>query len=260
MSETAKNSAQTGSPVRRFSQYRIVEHWLHAVVFILLVITGISQKFHTYDLSQWLVFHLGGIDAVRLMHRAAGIIFIMLVIQHLVVAAVGIIRLRWQASMIIQMKDFQDAITNLKYYFGIKNHPASCDRYDYKQKFDYWGVLVSNFIMIVTGLILWFPITTSRYLYGEFIPAANVIHTNQSLLVILIIAIWHIYNSIFSPEIFPFDTSILTGYIPKERMIREHPIELARMERLAGKKQHCISTYLADSYPSVLIDTPWIMS
>lgn len=232
-----KKSAQTGSLVRRFSQYRIVEHWLHTVVFILLVITGISQKFHSYDLSQWLVFHLGGIDAVRLMHRAAGLLLIILFIQHLFVAAVGIIRLRWQASMIIHMKDFQDAVTNLKYYFGIKNHPASCDRYDYKQKFDYWGVLVSNLIMIVTGLILWFPITTSKYLYGEFIPAANVIHTNQSLLVILIIAIWHIYNSIFSPEIFPFDTSILTGYLPKERMVREHPLELARMERVTGKKQ-----------------------
>jgi formate dehydrogenase gamma subunit len=238
MSETAKNSAQTWDPVRRFSQYRVIEHWLHAFVFILLVITGISQKFHTYDLSQWLVLHLGGIDAVRLMHRVAGVLFILLVIQHLVVAAVGIIRLRWQASMIIQMKDFQDAITNLKYYFGIKNHPAACDRFDYKQKFDYWGVLVSNLIMIVTGLVLWFPITTSRYLYGEFIPAANVIHTNQSLLVILIIVIWHVYNSIFSPEIFPFDTSILTGYLPKERMVREHPLELARMERVAGGKKH----------------------
>jgi formate dehydrogenase subunit gamma len=238
MSETAKDSAQAGSLVRRFSQYRVVEHWLHAVVFILLVITGISQKFHTYDLSQWLVFHLGGIDAVRLMHRVAGFVLIILFIQHLVVAVVGIIRLRWQASMMIQMKDFQDAVTNLKYYFGIKNHPAACDRYDYKQKFDYWGVLVSNLIMIVTGLVLWFPITTSKYLYGEFIPAANVIHTNQSLLVVLIIAIWHVYNSIFSPEIFPFDTSILTGYISKERMAREHPLELARMERAAGKKKH----------------------
>jgi formate dehydrogenase gamma subunit len=238
MSETAKNSTQTGSLVRRFSQYRVVEHWLHAVIFILLVITGISQKFYTYDLSQWLVFHFGGIDAVRLIHRVVGVIFIILCIQHLVVAAVGIIRLRWQASMIIQMKDVQDAVTNLKYYFGIKNHPAACDRYDYKQKFDYWGVLVSNLIMIVTGLVLWFPITTSRYLYGEFIPAANVIHTNQSLLVVLIIAIWHIYNSIFSPEIFPFDTSILTGYLPKERMVREHPLELARMERVAGGKKH----------------------
>lgn len=238
MSETAKNSVQTWNPVRRFSQYRIVEHWLHAFVFILLVITGISQKFHTYDLSQWLVLHLGGIDAVRLMHRVAGVALIMLLIQHLAVAAVGIIRLRWQASMIIQMKDFQDAVTNLKYYFGIKNHPAACDRFDYKQKFDYWGVLVSNLIMIVTGLVLWFPITTSRYLYGEFIPAANVIHTNQSLLVVLIIVIWHIYNSIFSPEIFPFDTSILTGYLPKERMVREHPLELARLERVAGGKKH----------------------
>lgn len=238
MSETAKNSTQNGGLVRRFSQYRVVEHWLHAVIFILLVITGISQKFYTYDLSQWLVFHLGGIDAVRLIHRVAGVIFIILCIQHLVIAAVGIIRLRWQASMIIQMKDVQDAVTNLKYYFGIKNHPAACDRYDYKQKFDYWGVLVSNLIMIVTGLVLWFPITTSRYLYGEFIPAANVIHTNQSLLVVLIIAIWHIYNSIFSPEIFPFDTSILTGYLPKERMVREHPLELARMERAAGGKKH----------------------
>jgi len=237
MSEFAINSAQAESPVKRFSPYRIVEHWLHAVVFILLVITGISQKYHTYDLSQWLVLHLGGIDAVRIMHRAAAIILIILITEHIVVAAVGIIRLRWQASMIIQMKDFQDAIANLKYYFGIKNHPASCDRYDYKQKFDYWGVLVSNFIMIVTGLVLWFPITTSKYLYGEFIPAANVIHTNQSLLVVLIIVIWHIYNSIFSPEIFPFDTSILTGYLSKERMVREHPLELARKERVAGKKK-----------------------
>ena len=89
--------------------------------------------------------------------------------------------------MVIQLKDYQDAVTNLKYYFGLRSHPASCDRYDYKQKFDYWGVLVSNLIMICTGLILWFPITTTKFLYGEFIPAANVIHTNQSLLVILII-------------------------------------------------------------------------
>ncbi len=138
--------------------------------------------------------------------------------------------------MVIQVKDYQNAIANLRYYFGQRSHPASCDRYDYKQKFDYWGVLVSNIIMIFTGLILWFPITTTKFFYGEFIPAANVIHTNQSLLVILIIVIWHIYNSIFSPDIFPFDTSILTGYLTRERMVREHPVELARMEAPAGKK------------------------
>jgi formate dehydrogenase subunit gamma len=231
MNRTANSNEQTEKFIRRFSPYRIVEHWLHALVFIILVITGVSQKYHTYALSQWVVLHLGGIDAVRLIHRFAGLILIILFAQHVTVAAVGIIRLRWQASMIIHGKDFKDAVTNLKYYFGLRNHPAVFERYDYKQKFDYWGVLVSNLIMIVTGLILWFPITTTKYLYGEFIPAANVVHTNQSLLVILIIVIWHIYNSIFSPEIFPFDTTILSGYISKERMAHEHPLELARIEK-----------------------------
>jgi len=238
MSATQSTNGKTVKFVRRFSPYRIIEHWSHAVIFVVLVITGISQKYHTYDLSQWVVLQLGGIDAVRLIHRAAGFILIILFIQHAVVAALGVGRLRWQASMIIQLKDFKDAVTNLKYYFGVRNHPATFDRYDYKQKFDYWGVLVSNLIMIITGLILWFPITTSKYLYGEFIPAANVIHTSQSLLVILIIVIWHIYNSIFSPEIFPFDTSILSGYISKERMVLEHPAELERMEKADRERWH----------------------
>jgi formate dehydrogenase gamma subunit len=238
MNETGSPSIKNEDRIRRFGPYRIAEHWMHAVVFIMLVITGLSQKFHSYDISQWVVLHLGGIDMVRLMHRAAGVVLILLCVQHVFIAATGIIRLRWQASMVIHVKDYQDAIANLRYYFGMRNQPASCDRYDYKQKFDYWGVMVSNFIMIFTGVILWFPITTTKFFYGEFIPAANVIHTNQSLLVILIIAIWHIYNSIFSPEIFPFDTSILTGYLSKERMVREHPLELARMERVAGKKQN----------------------
>ncbi len=61
---------------------------------------------------------------------------------------------------------------------------------------------------------------------GEIIPAAKVLHTNEALVVFLIIAIWHIYNAIFSPEVFPLDTSIFTGYISKERMLREHSEEL----------------------------------
>jgi len=237
MSATLSTNGKTVKLIRRFSPYRIIEHWSHAVLFVVLVVTGLSQKFHTYDLSQWVVLRLGGIDAVRLIHRLAGFILIILFVQHVVVAAVGVIRLRWQASMIIHLKDFKDAVSNLQYYFGLKNHPATFDRYDYKQKFDYWGVLVSNLIMIVTGLILWFPITTSKYLYGEFIPAANVIHTSQSLLFILIIVIWHIYNSIFSPEIFPFDTSILSGYISKERMANEHPLELAGMGKAEADRR-----------------------
>jgi cytochrome b subunit of formate dehydrogenase len=151
-------------------------------------------------------------------------------ISHIVTAAVGIILRRWQPSMVINKNDFMDAIHNIRYYLGIESSPAPCDRYTYKQKFEYWGILTGGLMMIVTGLILWFPVLVTRFLPGELIPAAKALHSNEALVIVLLIAVWHIYNAIFSPEVFPLDTSIFTGYISRERMIREHPIELARRE------------------------------
>jgi hypothetical protein len=74
------------------------------------------------------------------------------------------------------------------------------------------------------------PILFTRFLPGETIPAAKALHSNEALVIFLINAIWHIYNSIFSPEVFPLDTSIFTGYISRDRMLREHPLELAEIE------------------------------
>jgi len=215
--------------IRRFGSYRIIEHWLNAIVFIILVLTGLSQKFHDYSISQWIVMTLGGIDTTRIIHRYTGIFFAVLTLLHIITASFGILFLKWQPSIVIHKNDFMDAITNIKYYLGLTEHPARCDRYDYKQKFEYWGVVVGGMLMVASGLILWFPTTIARFLPGEFIPAAKALHTNEALLAFLVIVIWHIYNSIFSPEVFPIDTVIFTGEISKERMIHEHPLEYERL-------------------------------
>jgi formate dehydrogenase gamma subunit len=216
--------------IRRFSTYRVAEHWIHMVTFSVLVITGLSQKFYSLDISMWLIFHLGGIDYVRLIHRYTGIIFLVTTSLHIATGIIGIMLWKWKPTMVINKKDFSDTIRNIKYYLGMEDHPAICDRYSYRQKFEYWGVLISAIIIIFSGLILWFPVLVRQFLPGEIIPAAKVLHTNQALLIFIIIALWHIYNSIFSPEIFPIDKSIFTGYISRERMALEHPIELARLE------------------------------
>lgn len=215
--------------IKRFSPYRIAEHWLNALAFAVLVVTGLTQKFHDYSISQWIVMTLGGIDVTRIIHRYTGLFFTVLTLQHIAIVTFGVLLLKWQPTMIIHKKDFIDAIVNIKYYLGLTDHPARCDRFDYKQKFEYWGVVVGGLLMIVSGLILWFPTTAARFLPGEFIPAAKALHTNEALLAFLVIVIWHIYNSIFSPEVFPIDTVMFTGKISKERMIHEHPIEYERM-------------------------------
>src|SRR5512143_871893 len=216
--------------MRRFSPARIVEHVAHVITFVVLVCTGLSQRFYSLDISQWIILHLGGIDNVRLIHRFAGVIFSLEVITHLTVAAFGIVYKKWQPSMVITKKDFTDVVHNIRYYLGLENSPTRGGRYTYKQKFEYWGILTGVLLMIVSGLILWFPVQVAQLLPGEIIPAAKVLHTNEALVVFLIIAIWHVYSAIFSPEVFPLDTSIFTGYISKSRMLREHPDELAEME------------------------------
>jgi cytochrome b subunit of formate dehydrogenase len=225
-------SHQKNELIKRFGSLRITEHWFNAIIFSVLVVTGLSQKFYEQDLSQWIIMNLGGIDATRLIHRFSGIGLMILTIIHILTAMAGVIFRRWQPTMMIHQKDFQDAIDNLRFYFGLSEHPARCDRYDYKQKFEYWGVVIGGLLMIATGLSLWYPTVVTRFLPGEIIPIAKALHTNEAMLAFLVIVIWHIYNAVFSPEVFPMDTTIFSGHISRERMVHEHPVELARKENV----------------------------
>ncbi len=216
--------------IRRFHPARIVEHWVHVLLLATLVCTGLSQRFYTLDISQWFIIQLGGIDSVRIIHRFAGVLFSLAVITHISVAVVGIVYRKWQPTMVITKKDFTDAVHNIRYYLGLEIEPAEGGRYTYKQKFEYWAILTGALIMMATGFILWFPVMITKFLPGEAIPAAEVLHANEALVVLLIISIWHIYNAIFSPEVFPLDTCIFTGCLSKERMLHEHLLEFTERE------------------------------
>ena len=225
-----RKRAERNRMIRRFSRWRIFEHWGIILSTLLLFATGLSQRFWNLDFSQWLILWMGGIDNVRWIHRYTGILFSLGLILNVIVAISGVVRGKWAPSMFITRKDFTDAVQNMKYYFGLDDHPAKCDRYDYMEKFEYWTILMGGFLMILTGTVLWFPILVTKILPGEIIPAAKALHSNEALLIFLINALWHIINAVFSPEVFPLDTSIFTGYISRERMAREHPIELESVE------------------------------
>jgi formate dehydrogenase gamma subunit len=211
--------------MRRFSYYRIIEHWFHVAGFFVLVTTGLVQKYHYLEISQWLILKTGGIDITRIIHRFAGLLFFIFIMAHIIIAVGGIILRKWEFSLMITKRDFQDVVENIKYYVGMKKRPAKCGRYNYKQKFEYWGILLGIIVMGISGCALWFPAFATQYFPGQIIPAAKVLHSSEALVIVLIVAIWHMYNAIFSPEVFPLDTSIFTGYISEERMSREHPLE-----------------------------------
>ena len=210
--------------IRKFNAYRIIEHLVIIALFFILAVTGLSQKFYDLRISQLLIGSLGGIDSTRLVHHVAGALFTLLAAQHVAVNFAGVIFFQWEPSMLITFKDVQDALQNVRYYLGLDEREAICGRYGYKEKFIYWLILLGGIQQIVSGFILWFPVAMTTYLPGQIVPAAKAVHTNEAMMIFTLMAIWHIYDSMFSPDIFPLNKSIFTGYVEKKKGSRmEHP-------------------------------------
>jgi len=214
----------------RFNNRQRVEHAVNLVVFTLLCATGLAQKFYTSSWAPPLLDLFGGVDMARWIHRTCGIIMGVATLIHFGFALGAIAGKKVRLSMIPTRKDFEDAIGTLKYYMGVTDKHPLYDRFEYKQKFEYWGVVMGSIIMVFSGLVLFFPAFFTRFLPGELVPAAKMMHSNEGLMAFLVIAIWHMFNSVLAPEVFPLDTAIFTGKISRERMLHEHPLELARIE------------------------------
>jgi cytochrome b subunit of formate dehydrogenase len=155
----------------------------------------------------------------------AGLLFAALTVAHLATAVVMVGTRRWKATMMITRQDVRDTLQNLRYYLGRADTPPRFARYDYRQKYEYWGLIFGSMVMVASGLLLFFPVLVTRLLPAQLIPAAKVMHSNEAMLAMLIILVWHLYGAHLNPEVFPMDSSMFTGKISKQRLLHEHPLE-----------------------------------
>ncbi len=213
----------------RFSRRQRIEHSLVMSLFIILAVTGFPQKFSDAGWARGTLALMGGVEVARALHRFAGIAFALLAAVHMGTAVTLVVTGKSRPSMIPGRKDFADAIKTLRYYLGASDQQAQFDRYDYRQKFEYWGIVMGGILMVATGLILYFPLLATRFFPGVLIPIAKVAHSNEGLMAFLVVLTWHIYNAHLNPDVFPFDFTIFNGKISRHRMETEHPLELVRL-------------------------------
>jgi cytochrome b subunit of formate dehydrogenase len=231
---------QAGKQVEivRFARSQRLEHATMMSLFTLLALTGMPQKFPSAALSVWVVHAAGGIEMARLLHRACGLLFTVSTLYHVAILLRGVLRRDFNRfAMVPTRRDLTDAVGTLRFYLGVEKVHPKFDRYDYRQKFEYWGMFAGSVIMIGTGFLLLFPVLVSQLLPGQLIPAAKLAHSQEGLMALLVVLVWHIYNAHLNPDVFPFDWSIFTGRISRHRMEHEHPLELERLDGPAKGKE-----------------------
>jgi len=215
----------------RFVGHQRAQHFIMMSSVLLLVFTGMPQKFFDAPFSQWLINVFGGLDSARAIHHAAGFAMIFSALYHVSYLLYGIVVLKQPIPlwMLPSLKDFRDFFQNTGYYLGINKTKAKFGRFSYFEKFDYWAVFWGVPVMGLTGLVLMFPLIATRFLPGVVVPVATIAHSDEALLATGWLFVVHFYNAHFAPNIFPFNKSIFTGRVPERRYKHEHPLEYQQL-------------------------------
>lgn len=206
----------------RFPLSRRIEHWVTAISFIILAVTGLPQKYQSAFLSENLIAWMGGVDTVRRIHRVAAVVLALAALYHLGTLIYHWYVRRGRLSMLLSKDDAVNAWQSLRYNLGLEGERPKQGFYTFEEKAEYWALIWGTVIMIITGFFLWNPITAARYLPGELIPAAKAAHGGEALLAALAIVLWHLYHVLVRH----FNKSMFTGYLSAEEMHEEHPLAL----------------------------------
>jgi len=210
----------------RFSIFQRLEHWVMTLSFITLAVTGLPQRYALAAWSDLIIAGLGGIETVRIVHRVAATVFVLVTLWHFVAIAYRVYVLRTRLTMLPTLKDVTDFLDAIRYNLGMAQQPPRFPRFNFAEKMEYWAVIWGAVLMGATGFMLWNPIATTQLLPGVVIPAAKAAHSAEALLAVLAVVIWHFYWV----HIRTFNTAIFTGKVTLEQMRDEHAGELAELK------------------------------
>lgn len=215
--------------VERMDLHLRIQHAILFVAVFYLAASGIALKFPGIRFSQSWIRLWGGIENAGHLHRFGALVLMADAFYHLLYVVIRGVRRKLTFQMVPTLQDFRDLFQNIHYLSGLNDEPPRFGKYSYFQKLDYWLVVFVVSVMIVTGLMYWFPTVTARVLpAGSAVwvwGVAYVIHSTEALLIIFFAFVWHFYNVHLKSRVFPMNWVWITGKISLEDVREEHPAE-----------------------------------
>jgi formate dehydrogenase gamma subunit len=209
----------------RLTLNETMQHWVLAISFIVLVISGFSLRFSE---AWWVQILFGwgegeGFLIRGTVHRTAAVIFMLCSTWHVISLLShrgrGLIR-----DLILEKRDLINVRENVSYFLGRRKEPARFGRFSYIEKSEYWALVWGGIIMAVSGLLLWFDNYFASWgLPKGVLDVVLVVHYYEAWLATLAMVVWHGYSAIFNPRVYPMNPAWMTGKMPKDMYTHEHP-------------------------------------
>ncbi|MBN1147379.1 MAG: cytochrome b/b6 domain-containing protein [Anaerolineales bacterium] len=223
---------------RTFQRFTLGQRWEHVLLlasFSALLLTGLPQKYRAAAWSQQILSTPERLETIQQIHHIAAIVLTAEVIYHLGRAIYLLFRRRLPGEMLPTWQDVLDAWQMFKYLLFISKEKPAFGKYNFEQKVTYWFLFFGIGIMVMTGLIIWFPVAATRVLPGGVVPAAKLAHSTEAIMAGIFVVIWHIYHV----HIERLNLSIFTGRLSEHEMRTYHSAEY---ERLTGEKTAATET------------------
>jgi len=216
-----------GPKVERFDLNQRIQHvWLFTTMTIL-AITGFAQM----NYESWgrlIILPMGGLQVSMDIHLLTAFFLGVLIVYHFAFYTAKYLVQRARGEhpylpIIIGLGDAKDLVQNMKYILLGRGSEPRYGKYDYAQKFDYWGIYWGTTILVAPGVILW--------IFGgtAFGGLPFIFHTDEAMLAVLFLFVFHFYQTHFNPKAFPVNGVFLSGTMSEGEMREDHPLELERI-------------------------------
>ena len=217
---------------RTFKRFTSGQRWEHGLLILsglVLFLTGVVQKYRDTTWSQQILSTPERLEAIQQIHHIFAVLLVAEVIYHLGRAIYLMVRRRLPGDMFPTWQDVRDAWQMLKYLLFLSKKKPSFGKFNFEQKVTYWFLFFGIGIMVISGLIIWFPIQVTYVLPGGVVPAAKLAHSTEAIVAAIFVVIWHFYHV----HLQRLNLSIFTGRLSEHEMRAYHAAEY---ERLTGEK------------------------
>ena len=225
-----KNKSRTDEPDCRICFVRLnyserMQHLLFMVCFFVLSISGFMAKTPEELVSMLgktgeAVFYWRGV-----LHRIAAVVITLASLYHIYYLIFTAAGRRWISDMKPRFRDIKDFAANMLYYLRMRDAPPEFDRFNYKNKIEYFALIIGSILMTVTGIILWLESRWPKFI----LDIAILIHSMEAILACLAVVIWHFYEVHIRPGKSPTDITWFTGVIDEHEIKEEYPLHYRKI-------------------------------